>query len=129
MSNVTIPWIRFLADGEEETVLFPAKMIVCHTCQGTGTTVNPAIDGNGITQSEMEELGDEFREDYLSGVYDVQCRTCKGKNVIAVLDRAACMHSPKFRPLLKAYDKELDDMARDDASERWLRMAESGERF
>lgn len=129
MSNISIPWIRFLPDGEEETVLFPAKNIVCYTCDGSGKTVNPSIDGNGITASEMDELGDDFREDYMSGVYDVTCRTCKGERVIPQLDRAGIMHNPKLRPLLKAYDKERDEQARDDASEHWLRMAESGERW
>jgi hypothetical protein len=129
MSNLTIRWLRYLPDGSEQTVEFPAKRIVCYTCDGTGTTVNPSIDGNGITQSEMEELGEDFREDYLSGVYDVQCRTCKGERVIAELDRDACAHSTKFGPLLKAYDKQQQDDARDDASEAWLRRAESGERW
>lgn len=129
MSSITIPWVRFLPAGTEETVQFPAKMIVCYTCDGSGTTVNPSIDGNGITASEMEELGDDFRDDYMRGVYDVQCRTCKGKNVVAVLDRERCKQSKTLRPLLKAYDKEQADDAREDDSERWLRMAESGERW
>jgi predicted methyltransferase len=129
MSNVTISWVRYTEDGEEETVLFPAKNEVCYTCNGTGKTVNPSIDGNGITASEMDELGEDFREDYMSGVYDVQCRTCKGKNVIAQIDRPACNRNPKLRALLKLKDKQEADDARDEASERWLRMAESGERW
>jgi hypothetical protein len=128
MSVVTIPWIHYLPNGEEEPVEFPAKMVVCSTCEGMGSTVNPSIDGNGITQSEMEELGDDFREDYLAGVYDVTCRTCQGLRVVPQLDRAAIMHSPRFRLLLKLYDKQQDEAYRDDQSEKWLRMAESGER-
>lgn len=129
MSNVKIEWTRFLPDGEEQIVNFPARNIVCYTCQGTGSTVNPDIDGNGITASEMDELGDDFREDYLSGVYDVTCRTCKGLRVIAEIDRAACNRSDILRPMLKLKDKQEADEARDDASEHWLRMAESGERW
>lgn len=129
MATVKFEWTRYLPSGEEEIVKFPATMIVCYTCQGTGKTVNPSIDGNGITASEMEELGEDFREDYLSGVYDVTCRTCHGKNVIAVLDREACNRNPKLRLLLKLKDKEDESSARDDASEAWLRRAESGERW
>ena len=129
MASVTIEWTHFLPDGEEEIIKFPAKMIVCYTCEGRGMTVNPDIDGNGLTREDFEEAGPEFEEDYFAGVYDVTCRTCKGKNVIPQLDRAAIMHNPRLRPLLKAYDKQQDEQSRDDASERWLRMAESGERW
>lgn len=127
--SARIEWLRYLADGTEETVRFPAKRIVCYTCDGTGTTVNPSIDGNGITASEMEELGDDFREDYMRGVYDVQCRTCKGERVIADLDREACNANPRLRGLLKLKDKQEAADAREDASEAWLRRAESGERW
>lgn len=119
----TIPWVRYLKDGTEETVLFPAKMVVCYTCEGKGTTVNPSIDGNGLTREDFDEDPD-FAESYLRGDYDVQCRTCKGKNVVAVMDRPRCN-----RAQLKVYDKEQDDDAREWESERWLRMAESGERY
>ncbi len=128
MSNVTISWVRYTENDEEETVLFPAKNIVCYTCDGKGTTVNPAIDGNGLTQEDFDEDPD-FRENYFSGVYDVQCRTCKGQRVIAQIDRAACNRNPRLRRLLKLKEKAEAEMARDDASERWLRMAESGERW
>lgn len=64
----------------------PAKYEVCGRCRGNGTHTNPAIDGNGITQSEMDELGDDFREDYVSGRYDIQCEECKGERVVLVID-------------------------------------------
>lgn len=129
MSNVTISWVRYTEDGEEDIVLFPATNIICYTCNGTGKTVNPSIDGNGITASEMDELGEDFREDYMSGVYDVRCRTCKGKNVVAQIDRAACKRNPRFKAMLALKDKQEREDARDEASERCLRMAESGERW
>lgn len=55
---------------------------VCDRCRGHGSHTNPAIDGNGITRSEMGELGPEFLEDYLSGVYDVRCERCNGLRVV-----------------------------------------------
>jgi hypothetical protein len=44
--------------------------------------VNPSIDAHGIGAEEMDELGDDFREDYLSGVYDVRCAECGGERVV-----------------------------------------------
>lgn len=88
-----------LEDGTEITL--PTIMAVCPRCEGRGTHVNPSIDGNGITADEMAELGDDFREDYMSGVYDVPCERCHGANVIPVVNREAC--TPEA---LAAYDAE-----------------------
>ena len=68
----------------------PARYEVCGRCRGEGKHTNPAIDGNGITQSEMDELGDDFREDYVNGVYDIICEECKGEKVVLVPDRERC---------------------------------------
>jgi predicted methyltransferase len=71
-------------------VRLPTKREVCHRCDGGGRHVNPAIDGNGITGDEMAELGEDFREDYLTGVYDVTCEECGGRNVVDVVDEDRC---------------------------------------
>jgi hypothetical protein len=55
---------------------------VCPRCGGEGSYVNPAIDGHGITAEEMHDLGDDFRDDYMAGVYDVPCDVCKGRRVV-----------------------------------------------
>lgn len=55
--------------------------ILCPVCEGRGTTVNPNIDGNGLTAEDFYNDPD-FAEDYFSGVFDVQCRACGGKRVI-----------------------------------------------
>lgn len=78
----------------------PAKFEVCHRCEGRGTHTNPSIDGNGLTAEDFEEAGPDFKDDYLSGVYDVPCELCKGERVIPVLDKARCPPA-----LLKAYKK------------------------
>jgi hypothetical protein len=55
--------------------------IICPVCEGEGKTVNPAIDGNGITASEMDEIlndDPEFIDDYIGGLYDIACRACGG---------------------------------------------------
>ena len=72
-------------DGERD-IEFPATVQVCSRCGGKGTHCNPSIDGNGITGEEMAEMGDDFREDYLSGMYDVQCEQCNGRNVTLEID-------------------------------------------
>lgn len=73
---------------EGETI--PSTVVVCFTCQGRGSHVNPDIDSNGITADEMSELGEEFEESYFSGVYDVDCTQCNGNKVIAVVNHEAC---------------------------------------
>ena len=53
------------------------KWIICPVCNGDGTTVNPAIDSNGISTTELYE-DPEFHADYMSGVYDQNCAACDG---------------------------------------------------
>jgi hypothetical protein len=55
--------------------------IVCPVCNGEGTTVNPNIDYNGLTHEDFDEDPD-FKEDYMSGVYDITCAGCSGKRVV-----------------------------------------------
>ena len=59
-----------------------AQFVVCPTCEGKGTHVNPAVDGHGITSDEMDDLGPDFFEDYMSGTYDVRCQECGGNRVV-----------------------------------------------
>lgn len=89
-------------DGNETVLSIPARYEVCDRCRGTWSHTNPAIDGNGITGDEMDELGPEFLEDYLGGVYDVQCEECRGERLVLVPDDDRC--SPEQ---LKAYHAHL----------------------
>jgi len=57
------------------------KWMICPTCKGEGCYVNPNIDSNGISGEDFADDPD-FAEDYLSGAYDVQCATCKGRGSI-----------------------------------------------
>jgi hypothetical protein len=70
-------------EGEEVTLR--CKFEVCHRCRGTGTHVNPAVDGHGISPEEFAEDPD-FEEAYFSGVYDVRCEECNGDRVVPVPD-------------------------------------------
>lgn len=77
-------------DGEEvgaREVELPVVFEVCGTCNGKGSHVNPSIDSNGLTASDFDEDPD-FRENYMSGMYDVTCNECGGKRVVPILDEA-----------------------------------------
>ncbi len=95
-----------------EFLQMPAKRVVCPVCDGEGTHVNPSIDGNGITADEMQELGDDFREDYMRGVYDVRCEQCNGERVVLVPDESRI--SPKTLEAIWRYQEQC---RRDDAEE------------
>lgn len=71
-------------DGEEVEVEVECVYEVCSTCDGRGSHVNPAIDAHGIGEDEWSEWGDDEREGYLSGRYDVTCYECGGRRVVPV---------------------------------------------
>lgn len=73
-----------------EDFVLPARYEVCHRCRGTKTHVNPSIDGNGLSREDMDDFGDEFFEDYMSGVYDVICEECHGEGLLLVVDEQRC---------------------------------------
>jgi hypothetical protein len=127
MARLTFSLITFDKHGDEVELHLPAKFILCSRCQGAGTHTNPSIDGNGITGSEWAEWDDEDRETYMSGGYDVTCETCKGERVVQVPDLERCTFAQK-RALVRKRREERE-YQRDYDSERWLRMAESGERY
>lgn len=66
------------------------RFIVCPTCEGRGTHVNRNVDGHGITSDEMDELGPDFFDDYMSGVYDVRCEECHGQRVVVGCPHPGC---------------------------------------
>ena len=91
-----------LGDGTGEVQL-PTKREVCPRCDGKGK--HDAWEG-GMTASEMDEQGPDFFDDYMSGVYDVQCSVCRGRNVIEVVDRER-VSDPA---LLARYDEEVEEI-------------------
>ncbi len=84
------------------------KFEVCPICEGEGKYVNPNIDSQGITEDEMEELGEDFEEDYFAGNFDVTCKCCRGARVVTVEQ-------------LESYESDLEDLR--------VRMAEDGESY
>lgn len=85
-NRMTVTFSDFENDeGEFEDIVLPFKFQVCSTCNGKGSHVNPSIDSHGLTSEDFYEDPD-FAEDYFSGVYDVACYECGGKNVTPEID-------------------------------------------
>lgn len=106
-------YITFYDDDDNELRIATTKE-VCPTCRGEGKHVNRNIDGNGITADEWyNEWGDEEREMYMTGGYDVVCEECKGENVIDVPDE----DDVNF-PAYYKYMQEMWEMEAEMAAER-----------
>ena len=88
---------------EEVEIELPTCWAVCPCCHGEGKTVNPSIDGNGISTRVFAE-DPEFAEQYFSGALDVSCGHCEGKRVVREVNWGAM---PEWQ--VKAYEKQLDD--------------------
>jgi predicted methyltransferase len=103
-------WVQ-TKKGNQFEIMLPAKRIVCPRCNGTGSHVNPAIDGNGLSADDLDQDPD-FNEAYFRGDYDVRCEECKGENVVLELDYEAL--TPKMQERVcraereeRAYQAEL----------------------
>lgn len=115
-----------ITDANGDELVLPAVFQVCSRCRGEGTHVNPSIDGHGLTAEDFAEDPD-FAEEYMRGTYDVPCSECGGERVVAQVDVEAL--TPAQRADWGAHLAAERDHQRDYDSERWLRMAEGGERY
>lgn len=110
-------------DGDYERlevdVILPVYLVVCTTCSGKGSHVNPSIDSNGLSQEDFDE-DPEFAEDYFSGRYDVTCYDCGGDNVVPEIHEGRC--TPDQKKALEAYYEYLADEAAYQAECRMERM-------
>jgi predicted methyltransferase len=99
--------ILYCDDGSETEL--PFKWVICSRCDGHNrSTAHVEADGGGITASEMAELGDDFREDYMSGVYDRPCPHCEGGKVkIADTSQMTKAQRREYRAQMQA-DREID---------------------
>ena len=98
------------------TIELPAKFVVCDTCDGRGSHVNPSVDAHGLSREDFDDDPD-FRDDYRAGVFDMECAGCGGRRVVPVPDEDAC--STKA---LKAYDEQIRSNADFRAEQRAERM-------
>jgi len=88
----------------------PMKKVVCPTCRGEGSHVNPSIDSHGLTAEDFEQDPD-FEEGYREGRYDVACYECDGLRVVDDFDFDRC---PKLQ---KEWEEYVDDAQADHATE------------
>lgn len=94
-------------DEDGITHELPTVWVVCPTCDGKGTYVNPSIDSHGIGAEEWaNEWCDDEREMYMSGAYDVTCEECRGRTTVLNVDEKKC---PK--DLLELYHEQQKDLA------------------
>lgn len=102
-----------------EELILPAKRVVCPVCDGVGTHVDPAIDGDGLTAEDLED--DSFRENYMSGAYDVPCDYCRGNKVVEEIDEEACRTRLSWWKGLIRYRNYEHEMNRSRVDSEWER--------
>lgn len=110
--NITEDYREMHDMGDEDLVVtFPARMEVCHRCEGTGYHLRPGIEGHAYSMEEFNDIyhEEEDRQEYFKrgGIYDVVCEDCKGNNVVKVLDSAAITDPEKIM-WLKAYHQQIE---------------------
>jgi DnaJ-class molecular chaperone len=122
MSTVTLTYLN--QDGDDEEVNLPSHMDVCGDCEGHGTVMNESMRNHAYSSEEFAEEfpDDEDREQYFKrgGIYDVECPTCHGKNVVPVVDEESLTAEQKAQ--YEVYLAHCRDMAADRAEERHERM-------
>lgn len=103
--TMTVVVTYWVGDAEVEGVVLPVKFEVCPTCKGRGTHVNPSIDSHGLSREDFDEDPD-FRRDYFSGAYNVDCYECGGRRVVPVLLEEQC--SPEVVREVKNHIESLE---------------------
>lgn len=111
-------------DDGEYMLALPARYEICDRCRGKGTHTNPNIDGNGISEDEWDEWGEDEQEMYLSGGYDVRCEEGCDDGKVLVIDEGAVDKS--LQVWIDAWHERERESARDGYSDARTRWAEDG---
>jgi len=96
------------SDDEFTVAAFP---VVCPRCNGNGVHDHEAFS-NGLTSEDLSDP--DFREDYISGVYDVTCTECAGRRVTLEADDS----SPDYERYLDALREAAASRAEEEAERR-----------
>jgi hypothetical protein len=99
-------------------IALPTMNEICHRCDGEGVHTNPSIDGNGISTDDEIWQDEDFRDDYMTGAYDILCEICGGNKVIKVVDRDRCDPAK-----LAQFDREQEEIWAMDAMDAAERAA------
>ena len=89
---------------------------VCPECEGEGKHSNPAFDGVNVNDLDQETL-----DNYMAGLYDIQCQVCKGRTTILVNDLTVLSDHQ-----LETYEKEQAQYRLETYWAERERMAELG---
>ncbi len=101
-----------LIDPEDGCVTLRMEFVVCPTCNGKGKHVNPSIDAHGITAEEWDrDWSYEDRENYMSGVYDVQCYECNGRRVVPEVDKTPYFFTKEVKEIVELIEDGIADEA------------------
>ncbi|EOC0011696.1 hypothetical protein ACI0X9_003383 [Cronobacter turicensis] len=95
------------------------KWVICGQCEGEGKVCHPSFD-NGITASEWNDEWDtEDRINYMDGLYDVTCDTCKGRGSVKVPDVTDMTFAEKRQLVALRREQRIDrEIEREMAIER-----------
>ncbi len=95
MNTIKVSWEIDEDDSDDENddlereATFPARKVVCDDCQGEGYVLNPSMRDHAYSSEDFDhEFDEEMQEQYFKrgGIYDVICPTCRGANVVSVID-------------------------------------------
>ena len=93
-------------DAERYGIPVRTEFRICSQCSGSGSTVSPNIDCNGLSAEDLYDHG--FADAYFSGVYDERCSACpqyEGRQIFVV--------SSGKQDLIKYFDDLIEDLASD----------------
>lgn len=114
--NLELQAIRACRETIDESGLHHdiiTKREVCPECNGAGSN---SRNMGAFSGDEMDEMGDEFRQDYIAGHYNQQCEGCKGLRVVEVLDREKT--DDRVVALVDGTRRDLEGMYEEEARER-----------
>lgn len=122
--TIELHWIE-CRDGENYDVIvaFPAKVVVCRKCGGTGRMMRPSLAGYAYTEEEVGQMSHEEIEEMQKGpasrIFGTTCDSCNGKNVEVVPNRAAFTANQRteYRKYLK-FREEQEQSDREWAAEQ-----------
>jgi hypothetical protein len=92
--------INLLMDDDTGVITLKAHAIVCPRCHGKGKHDHPAF-ANGISEDQFANDPD-FYEEYMSGILDVLCEVCQGRNVV--------LEANQKNDILQRYIDDITDM-------------------
>jgi len=103
---------------EDKKKWYHIKWIVCTMCQGRGQYINPSIDSHGLSSEDFDRDPD-FKDDYLSGVYNMTCELCGGRAVEPEFDE---YYNSNAKGMIETRNKFLDMIQSWDAESEMERM-------